>query len=100
MKDQNRNPFDMKLFVDILDESHRMVPDSKNRLEQALTDLATFMESEELKGLASEIVDSEWHVKALELLKENVTNRQNLGDIGGNLLEETDVSNLQEGEDF
>ena len=72
MKDQNKNPYDIKIFVDIIDESHRMVPDSKNRLEQALTDLATLMESEELKDSASNIVDNEWHVKAFELLKENV----------------------------
>ena len=58
------------------------------------------MESEELKDLSFKTVDNEWHVKALELLKENARNRHNFGDVDGNLFEETDVSNLQEGEDF
>eukprot|EP00535_Pseudo-nitzschia_heimii_P009231 CAMPEP_0197175020 /NCGR_PEP_ID=MMETSP1423-20130617/1351_1 /TAXON_ID=476441 /ORGANISM="Pseudo-nitzschia heimii, Strain UNC1101" /LENGTH=143 /DNA_ID=CAMNT_0042624059 /DNA_START=9 /DNA_END=440 /DNA_ORIENTATION=- len=100
MKDQDRNPFDIKKFAEILDESHRMVPDSKNRLEEALRDLATYMASEEVKDLGSEIVENEWHEKALEILKENNVDQQNCGDSYGNLFEETDTSNLREGEDF
>ena len=76
-----------------------MIPDSKNRLEQALTDLATYVESAEVRGLAAEIVDYEWYVKALELLKEN-TGIQTTENNNEDIVDETDVSCLEEGEAF
>jgi len=95
MKDQNKNRFDIKKFGEVLEESHMMIPDSKNRLEQALTDLSTYLESEEVK----ELVDDEWYAKALELLKEN-SNHQMGGKNNKDIVEETDVSGLEEGEAF
>jgi tubulin-specific chaperone A len=95
MKDQNKNRFDIKKFGEVLEESHMMIPDSNNRLEQALTDLATYVESAEVK----ELVENEWYVTALELLKEN-TNGQTGENIDEDIVEETDVSGLQEGEAF
>ncbi|OEU16399.1 tubulin binding cofactor A [Fragilariopsis cylindrus CCMP1102] len=93
MKDQNRNPYDIKKFQEVLGESYMMIPDSKNRLEQALSDLTTYVESAEVKGLET----NEWYVQAQELLKKD--NCQT-GDISTDIVEETDVSGLQEGEAF
>jgi tubulin-specific chaperone A len=93
MKEQNKNPYDIKKFQEVLGESYMMIPDSKNRLEQALSDLTTYVESAEVKGLET----NEWYVQAQELLKKD--NCQ-IGDINTNVVEETDVSGLQEGEAF
>ena len=98
MKEQNKNKFDIKKFGEVLEESHMMIPDSNNRLEQALTDLATYVESAEVQEL---LVGNEWYVTAVELLKENKnTNGQTRKNIGEDIVEETDVSGLQEGEAF
>lgn len=95
MKEQNKNKFDIKKFGEVLEESHMMIPDSNNRLEQALTDLATYVESAEAQK------DNEWYVMAVELLKENKnTNSQTRKNIDEDIVEETDVSGLQEGEAF
>ena len=107
MKKQNKNPYDIKKFQEVLGESYMMIPDSKNRLEQAISDLATYVESAAVKGLLAEITDddnnnNEWYVKAQELLKkENNTNCQT-GEANkeDDTVEETDVSGLQEGEAF
>lgn len=99
MKDEERNPFDIKKFAEVLDESHMMIPDSKNRLEQALYDLATYVESTEVKELGAEIEDNEWYVKALDILKETNT-LQAVQNSNRDLVEETDVSGLEEGEAF
>ena len=99
MKEQNKNPFDIKKFEEVLDESYMMIPDSKNRLEQSLTDLETYVESAEVKELAAETIGNEWYAKALELLNE-CTNRQTGGNSNEDIVGETDVSGLQEGEAF
>lgn len=99
MKDEERNPFDIKKFAEVLEESHMMIPDSKNRLEQALSDLATYVESTEVKELGTEITEYEWYIKALDLLKEN-NNLQTAQNSNEDLVEETDVSGLEEGEAF
>ena len=108
MKDQNKNPYDIKKFQEVLGESYMMIPDSKNRLEQAISDLATYMESAEVKGLAAETTDDddndndndEWYVKAQELLKKENVDCQTTGENREDTVEETDVSGLQEGEAF
>ena len=93
MKEQNKNPYDIKKFQEVLGESYMMIPDSKNRLEQALSDLTTYVESVEVKGLET----NEWYVQAQELLKKD--NCQT-GNISTDIVDETDVSGLQEGEAF
>mmetsp|Transcript_509 Transcript_509/g.1124 ORF Transcript_509/g.1124 Transcript_509/m.1124 type:complete len:142 (+) Transcript_509:108-533(+) len=98
MKDQERNPYDIKKFAEVLEESHMMIPDSKNRLEQTIADLAAYVESQEVTELATELADYEWYVKALELLKENTTG-QTL-ESNEDVVVETDVSALEEGEAF
>jgi tubulin-specific chaperone A len=41
MKSENRDPYDIKKFQEVLDESHMMIPDSKSRLKQTLAKLKT-----------------------------------------------------------
>ena len=105
MKKQNKNPYDIKKFQEVLGESYMMIPDSKNRLEQAISDLATYVESAAVKGLLAEITDddnnnNEWYVKAQELLKKENVDCQTTGENREDTVEETDVSGLQEGEAF
>jgi len=73
-----------------------IVPDSKNRLEQTLSDLTTYLKSPEVMGLET----NEWYIQAHQLItKENVkiedTNNDNLEE-----QEETNVDDLREGEAF
>ncbi|EEC43012.1 predicted protein, partial [Phaeodactylum tricornutum CCAP 1055/1] len=44
MKDDNRDPYDVKKFAEVLDESYMMVPDSEARLAQAVHELRDFLE--------------------------------------------------------
>mmetsp|Transcript_16624 Transcript_16624/g.16610 ORF Transcript_16624/g.16610 Transcript_16624/m.16610 type:complete len:144 (+) Transcript_16624:28-459(+) len=100
MKEENKNLHDIKKFQEVLGESYMMIPDSKNRSEQALFDLTTYLESAEVKGFET----NEWYVQAQELLKKK--NCQ-LGDVNNtpvagesDIIEETDVSSLREDEPF
>lgn len=97
MINQNKNPFDIKKFKEVLAESHMMIPDSKNRLEQALSDLAAYVESAEVQALGEEITADEWYVKARALLQRE---KGFAGGISEDVVEETDVSGLQDGEAF
>jgi hypothetical protein len=94
MKEQNRNPHDIKKFEEVLGESQMMIPDSRNRLEQALSDLATYLDSAEVKGLEAD----QWYLQAQELLKQEGTATLEVDN--NDVVQETDVSNLQEGETF
>ena len=95
MKDQQRNVHDIKKFEEVLGESRMMIPDSKSRLDQALSDLTAYLTSDEVKDLET----SEWFIQAQDLLKVNKSQTQDAEDIGY-VLEETDVSNLDEGEAY
>ena len=93
MTEQNKNPHDIKKFKEVLGESYMMIPDSKNRYEQALSDLAAFINSDEVEGLGAD----EWFLQAKELLKtENISVEKDNADI----VEETDVADLPKGEAF
>jgi hypothetical protein len=94
MKDQKKNLHDIKKFEEVLGESRMMIPDSKNRLDQALSDLETYLSGTEAHGLET----SEWHAQAQEMLKavRKQTQEGNTDDV----VEETDVGNLQDGEAF
>lgn len=95
MKDQNKNPHDIKKFEEVLGESKMMIPDSKKRLDQALSDLEAFSSSTDAHGLET----SEWYGPAQELLK--AKNNQTQGEsTADDVVEETDVSGLREGEAF
>ncbi|KAG7344165.1 tubulin binding cofactor A [Nitzschia inconspicua] len=99
MKKQNKNPFDIKKFQEVLDESHMMVPDSQRRFEEALRDLRTFLES--INEEDETVTSSEWYQPAMELIKGmdgGIT--QDIAIADDAVVEVTDVSNLQDGEAF
>lgn len=95
MKDQNKNPHDIKKFGEVLGESKMMIPDSQNRLDRALSDLEAFLSSEEAQGLEA----SEWYGPAQDMLKAKNDQTQGEG-AADDVVEETDVSGLQDGEAF
>jgi tubulin-specific chaperone A len=92
MKEQEKNPFDIKKFEEVLGESYMMVPDSKNRLEQALSDLSTYLKSADVVGLEN----NEWYIEALSMLRNQFGQLDDTDD----LVQETDITDVQEGEAF
>lgn len=92
MKEKERDPYDIKKFEEVLGESYMMIPDSKSRLEQALQDLASYVESSEVEDHKS----NEWYTHAKELLaKEQERLNQTEDEV-----QETNVDDLKEGEAF
>ena len=49
MKDDGKDPYDIRKQEEVLGESYMMVPDSKNRLEAALFELANIIVSIKFK---------------------------------------------------
>ena len=96
MKDQKKNAHDIKKFEEVLGESRMMIPDSKNRLDQALSDLKAYLTVSGAEGQGLET--SEWFGPAQELLK--AKNGQKMDGDADDIVEETDLSNLQDGEAF
>ena len=50
MKDDNKDEYDIRKFEEVLGESHMMVPDSKGRLETAITTLQAIITEAESSG--------------------------------------------------
>jgi tubulin-specific chaperone A len=101
MKDQDQNPFDIKKFQEVLDESHMMVPDSQRRLDQALKELKEFLDSHSNEDTI--VTSSEWYGPAKDLvegLKNHTAEAVVVEEEGDVAVDETDVSNLQDGEVF
>ena len=93
MKQENCDPYDIKKFEEVLGESYMMVPDSKGRLERAIEDLASYVESDEVDDLKS----GEWYKTAQELLQsESAKLKMSEGDT----VEETPLDDLKDGEAF
>lgn len=90
MKSAKRDPYDIKKFQEVLDESYMMVPDSKNRLQRSLEDLADFLGSSDIESLKS----SEWYREAKKLL-----NTVEVGDLGSDV-KETDLTGVSQNEAF
>jgi tubulin-specific chaperone A len=93
MKAAEKDPYDIKKFKEVLGESYMMIPDSKSRLEQTLTDLGEYIESPEVvdKNLKSD----EWYLQAQDLLTKQ---KEEAG--ADDAVKETDVADLKEGEAF
>ncbi|KAL7562895.1 hypothetical protein ACA910_000268 [Epithemia clementina (nom. ined.)] len=66
MKDQNKDPYDIKKFDEVLGESRMMVPDSQRRLNTAVQDLKHFMDN--LKDQEEQNSGGEWWQAAHEVL--------------------------------
>lgn len=96
MKDENRDPYDIKKFQEVLSESHMMVPDSICRRDKAVTDLRDFVVTlEEGGGLEG----NEWLVEAKKILSESGLEGKVEKDAGGEVVE-TSVDGLEDGEAF
>ncbi len=50
MKDENKDEYDIRKFEEVLGESHMMIPDSKGRLETAITTLQSVLAEAESTG--------------------------------------------------
>ena len=93
MKQDNKDPYDIKKFEEVLGESYMMIPDANARLKQSLEDLASFVESDEV---ATGYTENEWYAAAREVLAKEA----NRYDSGSKEVVETNVDDLQEGEAF
>eukprot|EP00521_Asterionellopsis_glacialis_P000446 CAMPEP_0195252580 /NCGR_PEP_ID=MMETSP0706-20130129/3944_1 /TAXON_ID=33640 /ORGANISM="Asterionellopsis glacialis, Strain CCMP134" /LENGTH=136 /DNA_ID=CAMNT_0040304897 /DNA_START=30 /DNA_END=440 /DNA_ORIENTATION=+ len=92
MKEDNQDPYDIKKFEEVLQESIMMVPDSQARLHQYVEDLSLFMETH-----ADELaVEGEFY-KAAQLLQQEHLSPDDKKD-GENLT--TNVDDLQDDEAF
>jgi tubulin-specific chaperone A len=48
MQNEGKDPYDIKKFKEVLDESLMMIPDSQRRLQIQLDDLCTFLDTNEI----------------------------------------------------
>ena len=95
MEDENRDPYDIKKFQEVLSESHMMVPDSICRRDKAVGDLRDFLSTLENGGLDG----NEWMVEAQKIVNESSLDWQSEDEFGGDVVE-TEVDDLKEGEAF
>mmetsp|Transcript_11916 Transcript_11916/g.25827 ORF Transcript_11916/g.25827 Transcript_11916/m.25827 type:complete len:143 (-) Transcript_11916:299-727(-) len=98
MKDEKKDPYDVKKFQEVLGESQMMIPDSISRRDRALEDLREYvgvLRKEE--GGNAELMGCEWMTEAEKMIGE---------EDGGGAKEEaeciavTAVDGLAEGEAF
>jgi len=101
MKNCKKDPYDIKRFEQVLAESYMMVPDSSKRLQQALEDLASFVQSA-INGEQAVDEAGEWFVTAKQVLKDHY--QQSKKDTneapGADAVVETNVDDLAIGEAF
>ncbi len=104
MRDEKRDPYDIKKFEEVVGESRMMIPDSYCRRDKALGDLKEFVSKLEKEGEVAG--DFEWMVKAKIMLTENgyggdaksaggACDERNEGDVAV-----TEVDDMAEGEVF
>ena len=97
MKDEQKDPYDIKKFEEVLGESEMMIPDSINRRDKALGDLreyVTVLEKEEADN--SELMSCEWMAEAKKLAPvEEKTNDVEASDVAI-----TEIDGLEDGEAF
>lgn len=68
MKDEQKDPYDIKKFEEVLGESQMMIPESISRRDKALGDLQEFiivLEKDEADN--NELMTCEWMVEAKKL---------------------------------
>lgn len=94
MNEENRDPYDIKKFEEVLGESYMMIPDSRGRLERALEDLVSYVESEEV---VNHHQHGEWFEKAQQLL---LMEKERIEKIADPDTSTTPLDNLKEGEEF
>lgn len=122
LKEEQRDPYDIKKFEEVLGESYMMVPESEGRLKKSLDDLASFLASEEFLLLNSETAEHaegtaesssssgtstfsrrEWEQTARHLVEEHLKSippTKKHHDAIATTVQETEVSGLHDDEDF
>ncbi len=69
MKDEKKDPYDVKKFQEVLGESQMMIPDSISRRDRALEDLREYLKKEEEGN--SELMGCKWMVEANKMIGED-----------------------------
>ena len=102
MKSDNRDPYDIKKFQEVLGESQMMIPDSICRRDKALTDLKEFLTTLERQEVGNESLNgSVWMVEARKIVGDRGGLEGDNGvKEGGDEVVETAVDDLAEGEAF
>ena len=98
MKDEQKDPYDIKKFEEVLGESQMMIPESISRRDKALDDLREFvavLEKDEADN--NELMTCEWMVEAKKLAP---SDDEKKADGGGEDVTITAVDGLAEGEAF
>mmetsp|Transcript_5712 Transcript_5712/g.10477 ORF Transcript_5712/g.10477 Transcript_5712/m.10477 type:complete len:143 (-) Transcript_5712:190-618(-) len=98
MKDENKDPYDIKKFQEVLGESQMMIPDSISRRDKTLEDLREYVAllRKDEAGNA-ELMECEWMVEANKICGEDSseTKKEDTDEIAV-----TVVDGLAEGEAF
>ena len=100
MTENNKDPYDIKKFEEVVGESRMMVPDSQKRLAAAIVDLKQFMEQEKVTTTASD--DGEWIKAARKVLEQEAADQEE-GSSSTAIMDQapsTNVDNLGKGEAF
>mmetsp|Transcript_3268 Transcript_3268/g.4196 ORF Transcript_3268/g.4196 Transcript_3268/m.4196 type:complete len:141 (+) Transcript_3268:223-645(+) len=97
MRANNRDPYDIKKFEEVLGESYMMIPDSSKRLKQSLDDLAQF-----LKVRKDDLdKESEWWSESHAILERSgCGDGEGFGKEEGERVATTSLEGLKEGEAF
>lgn len=101
MKQEQRDPYDIKKFEEVLDESYMMIPDSEGRLEKSLADLSHFLRTDEY--CKNEGQHSEWYDIAQQIIERHVSDvskNSKLKSSDDFEVHETDVNGLKDDEAF
>jgi len=68
MKDEQKDPYDIKKFEEVLGESQMMIPESIGRRDKALDDLRDFVSAlEKDEAENNDLMTCEWMVEAKKL---------------------------------
>jgi len=100
MKDEKRDPYDIKKFQEVLGESHMMIPDSCCRRDKQLGDLKDFvalLKKEE--GGNDELMGCQWMDEASKILGDSGEKEEGQT-AEGDEVAVTAVEGLAEGEAF
>jgi tubulin-specific chaperone A len=102
MKDEKKDPYDIKKFEEVLGESQMMIPDSISRRDKALVDLREFVSTlEKDEAGNNELMSCEWMVEAKKLAPGGEENNGAVSGGGeGADVAITAVDELVEGEAF
>ena len=97
MKDEQKDPYDIRKFEEVLGESQMMIPESISRRDKALDDLREFVTVlEKDEADSNELMTCEWMVEAKKLAPSD----EKKADGGGEDVTITAVDGLAEGEAF